>query len=106
MMTRKVLLVLAIVVAGTSLWLVHRSHVHQVTIRTYFHNAQGLKPDAKVRANGLEVGAVKDVSLDPRLREQPVEVLLRLDSRYAARIPNGQPLRFPRKAFWARPTSK
>lgn len=88
MMTRKALVVLASVVAGTSIWLVHRSHVHQLTIRTYFHNAQGLKPDAKVRANGLEVGAVKGVSLDPRLGEQPVEVLLRLDSRYAARIPN------------------
>ena len=88
MMKRKALLVLAIVVAGTSIWLVHRDRAHHFTVRAYFHNAQGLKPDARVRANGLEVGAVKDVSLDPRLREQPVEVLLRLDSRYAARIPN------------------
>jgi ABC-type transporter Mla subunit MlaD len=87
-MMRNLLLVLAIVVAGTSVWLVRRRHVDQVTIRTHFHNAQGLKPDAKVRANGLEVGEVKDVSLDPRLGEQPVEVLLRLDPRYAARIPN------------------
>ena len=78
------MLVLAIVVAGTSAWLLHRSRVHQLTIRTYFHNAQGLKADARVRANGLEVGSVKEVSLDPRLREQPVEVLLRLDSRNAA----------------------
>jgi len=87
-MTQKVLLVLTIVVAGTSLWLVRRSHVHRVSIRTHFHNAQGLKPDCKVRANGLEVGEVKDVSLDPRLGEQPIEVLLRLDTRYAARIPD------------------
>jgi len=87
MMARKALLVLAIVVAGMSIWLVHRSHIHHLTIRTYFRNAQGLKPDAKVCANGLEVGEVKDVSLDPRRREQPVEVLLRLDSRYAASIP-------------------
>lgn len=88
MMTRKALLVLAIVVAGTSIWLVNLSRDHQLTIRTYFHNAQGLKPDAPVRANGLEVGTVKDVSLDPRLHDQPVEVLLRLEPRYAARIPN------------------
>jgi phospholipid/cholesterol/gamma-HCH transport system substrate-binding protein len=88
MMTRKALLVMAFVAAGTLIWLVQRSHAHQVIIRTYFHNAQGLKPDAKVRANGLEVGAVKNVSLDSRLGEQPVEVLLKLDSRYAARIPN------------------
>lgn len=87
-MTRRALLVLAVVVAGTCIWLVHRSHVHRVTIRTHFHNAQGLKPKAKVRANGLEVGEVKDVSLDPSLREQPVEVLLKLDSRYAATIPD------------------
>lgn len=81
------MLVLAIVVAGTSVWLVHRSRVHQLTIRAHFHNTQGLKPDAKVRANGLEVGAVKEVRLDPRAREQPVEVLLRLNSRCAAKIP-------------------
>lgn len=87
-MTRKALLALAIVLAGASIWLVERSHVHRVTIRTHFHNAQGLKPKAKVRANGLQVGEVTDVSLDPSLREQPVEVLLSLDSRYASRIPN------------------
>jgi phospholipid/cholesterol/gamma-HCH transport system substrate-binding protein len=87
-MARRAILVLAIVVAGTSVWLVHRSRVHQLTIRTYFHNAQGLKPAARVRANGLEVGSVKEVRLDPGLREQPVEVLLRLDSRYATKIPN------------------
>ena len=81
------MLALALVVAGTSVWLVHRSRVHQLTIRTHFHNAQGLKPGARVRANGLEVGAVKEVSLDPRLGEQPAEVLLGLDSRYATKIP-------------------
>lgn len=79
---------MAIAVAGTSVWLVHRSRVHQLTIRTYFHNAQGLKADAMVRANGLEVGSVKEVRLDPHLREQPVEVLLKLDSRNAAKIPD------------------
>jgi len=87
-MMRKALLVLAIVAAGTSMWLVHQSHVQRVIIRTHFHNAQGLKPKAKVRANGLEVGEVRDISLDPRLREQPVEVVLRIDERYASKIPD------------------
>jgi phospholipid/cholesterol/gamma-HCH transport system substrate-binding protein len=79
-MARKAILVLAIVVAGTSVWLVHGSRANRWTIRTYFHNAQGLKPGATVRANGLEVGSVKDVALDPGLREQPAEVFLTLDS--------------------------
>jgi ABC-type transporter Mla subunit MlaD len=87
-MARKAILVLAIVVAGTSVWLVHGSRANRWTIRTYFHNAQGLKPGATVRANGLEVGSVKDVALDPGLREQPAEVFLTLDSRYATKIPN------------------
>jgi phospholipid/cholesterol/gamma-HCH transport system substrate-binding protein len=87
-MARKAILVLAIVVSGTSVWLVHRSRAHRLIVRTYFHNAQGLKPGARVRANGLEVGLVKDVTLDPGPREQPVEVFLRLDSRYASKIPN------------------
>ena len=55
---------------------------------TYFHNAMGLRPGAKVRANGLKVGTVKKVSLDPRLGNRPVEVLLRLDRRCAGSIPN------------------
>jgi len=48
----------------------------------------GLQPGAKVRANGLNVGAVKRVSLDPRLGDLPVEVLLRLDRRFTGRIPS------------------
>jgi ABC-type transporter Mla subunit MlaD len=38
--------------------------------------------------NGLDVGKVKDVSLGPLLGDQPVEVLMGLDPRYAAKIPN------------------
>lgn len=87
-MMRKALLVLAVVMAGTSVWLVHESHAHRVTIHTHFHNAQGLKPKAKVRANGLEVGEVTGVSLDPSMRDQPVEVILRLDSHVASKIPS------------------
>jgi ABC-type transporter Mla subunit MlaD len=87
-MMRKATIVLVIVVAGASIWLILRDRAHHFTARAYFHNAQGIKPDAKVRVNGLDVGKVKDVSLSPALGDQPVEVLMRLDSRYAARIPN------------------
>ena len=87
-MMRKVIPLLAIVAAATCLWLVYRSHAHRLTVHTYFHNAQGLHRHSKVRANGLDVGIVKDVTLSPRLGEQPVEVVLRLDSRYAPRIPS------------------
>jgi ABC-type transporter Mla subunit MlaD len=83
-----IVLVIAVAVAGASIWLIVRDRAHHFTVRAYFHNAQGLKPDAKVRVNGLDVGKVKDVSLSPFLGDQPVEVLMRLDSRYAARIPN------------------
>jgi len=58
-----------------------------VIVRTYFHNAQGLQRHAKVRANGLDAGTVKDVNLSTHSAEQPVEVLLGLNSRYAGRIP-------------------
>jgi ABC-type transporter Mla subunit MlaD len=87
-MMRKTIIVLVIVVAGTSVWLILRDRVHHLIVRAYFHNAEGLKRGARVRANGLEIGRVKDVGLSPRLGEQPVEVLLSLDSRYAARIPS------------------
>jgi len=87
-MVRKAIIVLVIVVAGTSIWLILRDRAHHLTVRAYFHNAEGLKRGARVRANGLEIGRVKEVSLSPHLGEQPVEVVLRLDSRYATRIPS------------------
>lgn len=87
-MMRKTIPLLAIVVTAACLGLAYRSYAHALTIRVYFHNAQGLRRDAKVRANGLDVGTVKSVNLSPRLGEQPIEVLLRLDSRHAVRIPN------------------
>src|SRR5579863_3791698 len=87
-MTRKALLALAFVVAAACLGLAYRSYAHGLTVRVYFHNAQGLHRHEKVRANGLDVGTVESVSLSPQLGDQPVEVLLRLDSDHAARIPN------------------
>jgi len=85
---RKAIIVLVIVVAGTSIWLILRGRAHHFTVRAYFHNAEGLKRGARVRANGVEIGRVKDLSLSPHLGQQPIEVVLRLDSRYAARIPS------------------
>lgn len=87
-MMRKVILAIVVLAAASCVWLVLRNRAHEVTVRTYFHNAHGLQRHSKVRANGLEVGTVKDVSLSPRAGDQPVEVVLRLDSRDSARIPN------------------
>jgi len=85
---RKAIFALAVVLAGTSVWLVIRGRTRQHTVRVFFHNAQGLQRRAKVRANGLDVGIVKDVDLSSQLGRQPVEMVLKLNSRYAARIPN------------------
>jgi ABC-type transporter Mla subunit MlaD len=87
-MMRKAIIVLVVIAAGFSVWLVRRDRAHHFIVRAYFHNAQGLKRDAGVRANGLEVVKVKDVGLRAGLGDQPVEVLMRLDSRYGAWIPN------------------
>lgn len=85
-MTRKAIPLLVIILAAIGLWFIYQSHAHRLTVRTYFHNAQGLQRHAKVRANGLDVGVVEDVTLTPRLGEQPVEVLLSFEPRYTANI--------------------
>jgi phospholipid/cholesterol/gamma-HCH transport system substrate-binding protein len=87
-MQRKLISLLSIAVLAVCAWLAYRGHANRLTIRTYFHDVRGLQLGARVRANGVDVGKVKAISLDARSGDLPVEVVLALDGRYVASIPS------------------
>jgi ABC-type transporter Mla subunit MlaD len=80
---RKVILVLVIVVGLAS-----QSRAHHLTVRTYFRTAENLKPDARVRFHGVDLGAVKAVNLRPEFGKRPVEIVMKLRVDHGLQIPN------------------
>lgn len=54
-----------------------------ITIRTYFHNVNGLMPGNNVRFSGIDVGTVKDVKL---MSDTAVEVSMVIDKRAMVHI--------------------
>jgi len=69
---RKVILVLVIVVGLANIsFLSTESRAHHLTVRTYFRTAENLKPYARVRFHGVDLGAVKAVNLRPEFGKRP-----------------------------------
>ena len=88
---RKTILVLIIVVATGCLCLVILSASHKIIVRTYFHHAQGLIPGARVRVDGVEVGFVRDVSVEAEHAEhkdRPIAVRMALNGAEGLQIPS------------------
>lgn len=56
----------------------------KITVRSYFENASGLKTGAPVNLQGVTVGNVEAVRViaDPARKLTPVEVTMKLDTRY------------------------
>jgi phospholipid/cholesterol/gamma-HCH transport system substrate-binding protein len=56
----------------------------KITVTTYFADSEGMKPGAAVTLNGVDIGTVKRVTLTsgPEHKKAPVQVIMRLDSRY------------------------
>lgn len=65
-----------------------RSTSHKLIVKAYFTNAEGLRQGAAVRAAGVEIGSVRSVRVRPELREDPVEIVMVLNSPYEIKIPN------------------
>lgn len=83
------LTVAAIAVAGVVLVLaLAKSFHHALELKCYFKDAQGLRPGAKVRLAGVEVGSVTSVRARPELRDHPAEVALILQTPYELKVPN------------------
>jgi phospholipid/cholesterol/gamma-HCH transport system substrate-binding protein len=60
---------------------------HELELRTYFQDAQGLRPGAQVRMAGVDVGTVREVRVRPDLKQSPAEVVMVVSTPYELKIP-------------------
>jgi phospholipid/cholesterol/gamma-HCH transport system substrate-binding protein len=58
----------------------------KLTVRSYFDNASGLRPGAPVRLQGVDVGNVTNIRVVPNKPLTPVEVTMKVSTRYAASL--------------------
>ncbi len=88
-----VIVLVAAVVLTTLLFLMTSSSgmgltSHKIQVTTYFENSAGLKDGAAVNLQGVTIGTVKSVVIvsDPNRKLTPVEVVMKLDSKYLASL--------------------
>jgi phospholipid/cholesterol/gamma-HCH transport system substrate-binding protein len=55
----------------------------KITLISYFDNSGGLRIGAPVRLEGVDIGNVQSIRLVPGHREAPVEVVLKVNTKYA-----------------------
>ena len=53
-----------------------------ITVRSYFENSAGLKVGAPVNLDGVTIGNVKSVRIAPERRLTPVEVVMKIGSKF------------------------
>ena len=58
----------------------------KIALKSYFDNAQGLRSGAPVRLQGVDIGNVNVVRVVPTKPRTPVEVTMRVNTRYAFNI--------------------
>lgn len=75
------LMVLIFLISGTS-----GIFTRTVILRTYFDNAGGLKTGAPVQVNGVNVGNVSNIAVIPQRNPTPVEVDLKINTKYQGLI--------------------
>lgn len=61
---------------------------HKTIVRAYFSDAMNLRPGARVRLAGVDIGSVETVRARPELKEAPAEVVMVLSPSYDLKIPN------------------
>ncbi|HKN36352.1 MAG TPA: MlaD family protein [Terriglobales bacterium] len=59
---------------------------HKITIKSYFDNASGLRQGAPVRLQGVDVGNVSAIRVVPNKPLTPVEVTMKVSTRYLANL--------------------
>ncbi len=79
-------------IVGAIVWLLTGGGVglfaQKVDLKTYLPDATGLAPNAAVRLDGIQVGAVKRIAISGYLdRQRAVRVDLRVDRSYLSKIP-------------------
>ena len=55
---------------------------HRITLKSYFDNAQGLRPGAPVRLSGVDIGNVTKIRIVSDKQLTPVEVTMKVSTKY------------------------
>jgi phospholipid/cholesterol/gamma-HCH transport system substrate-binding protein len=78
-----ILIILILLMSGTGGFLTRK-----ITLRSYFDNAGGLREGAPVRLQGVDIGNVNGIRVvsDPNRRLTPVEVILKVNTKYQANL--------------------
>lgn len=73
------LAILLFLMSGT-----HGFFTHRIVLRSYFDNAEGLRPGAPVRLSGVDIGNVDHIRIVPDRDKKltPVEVIMKVSTRY------------------------
>jgi phospholipid/cholesterol/gamma-HCH transport system substrate-binding protein len=58
----------------------------KVTLRSYFENAAGLKVGAPVNLEGVTIGTVKYIRINPGRKLTPVEVVMKVSKRFTSDV--------------------
>lgn len=77
-----------VLAALIALLLVSKPFGHRTIVRAYFSDAMNLRPGARVRLAGVDIGSVETVRARPELKEAPAEVVMVLSPSYDLKIPN------------------
>jgi ABC-type transporter Mla subunit MlaD len=87
---RKALLVFGIALGAICLWAGLRERsIHRLALRAYYRQAPNAREGMPVCVDGVEVGSVSKITVRPELGDRPVEVVMKLHTRYELRIPSG-----------------
>jgi phospholipid/cholesterol/gamma-HCH transport system substrate-binding protein len=60
--------------------------VRKIHLMAYFENAQGLREGAPVSLQGVEIGNVTELSIDPKRPAAPVQVTMKVTTKYIANL--------------------
>jgi len=58
----------------------------KMTLRSYFENSAGLKIGAPVNLEGVTIGTVKNIRVEPQRYPAPVEVTMRISKKFAGAV--------------------
>ena len=58
----------------------------KLTLRSYFENSSGLKVGAPVTLEGVTIGNVKSIRIEPSRKLTPVEVVMKVSRKYASTL--------------------
>jgi phospholipid/cholesterol/gamma-HCH transport system substrate-binding protein len=80
--------VAGLAVLALAVLLITRPRGHTIGVKAYFTDAMGLRPSARVRLAGVDVGSVTSVRVRAESKDAPVEIAMALKTAYELNIPN------------------